>query len=124
MTEFDRNAAYEVRSYPRLIERLGADGSFNAALSDALAEIVAALQNAAIEGNGKAKAGLSVKVEFTLDNGMVRIAGRHAVTLPKQKEHASHLFVTPDNILTLMNPRQRELPLVTVPAHRDEPMRV
>lgn len=120
----ERNTAYDIRALTRLIERIGEDGSFQAAGTDQMHEIIAALQNAAMEGNGKASGSLTLKIEFKLDGGMVRVGGRITASLPKAREHQSHLFVTPDNFLTLMNPRQRELPLTRVATAHGDAVRV
>lgn len=119
----DRNTAYDIRSFTALLSRIGEDGELHARCTEAMHEIVTALQQAAMDGAGKAKGSLTLSLDFALDKGMVAIAGRTAVKLPKAAAATSHLFVTPDNFLTLLNPRQRELPFVTVPMGAGEAVR-
>lgn len=115
---------YDVRTFTGLLARVGEQGALEAALTNELREIVAALQDAAMDGNGKAKASLKVEITFGLDGGMVKIGGNFKTSLPKAKDFRSHLFVTPDNFLTMINPRQRELPLTTVATSHGEAVRV
>lgn len=119
----DRDKTYDIRSFSRLVERIGEHGDFQQACTDTVNEIVAALQQAAQDG-GRAAATMTTKIDFKLDNGMVRVSGRVTKKLPEKKEFAGHLFVTPDNVLTLQNPRQPQLPFGRVITQDGETIRV
>jgi hypothetical protein len=97
------------RSFATLISDLE-DGELHADLSRAVQNIVGELQNIAGARGGKPKATLTLKLDITLDSGMVVIAADVAEKLPRPVRGKSFLYATPENNLTRRNPRQPDLP--------------
>lgn len=87
------------------------NGGLHGELSDALAEVVAAVDE-------HRKAGtlvLTVKVTPNNDGQTVTVTDKIKVTLPEGDRGAAIFFVDADGNLSRRNPRQIELPLREVP---------
>jgi hypothetical protein len=104
MTE-DSNSARSFSTFLPLVE----NGQLHGDLSAELRDIVAALHDAAAERAGKAKAKLTLKLEFKLEDGVVTVSGDYDVALPKKARGRSIFWATPENYLTQQNPRQGSL---------------
>lgn len=85
------------------------DGQLVHDLTETQQELVAALSNAVIDGARRAKGTLTLKLDYTLEDGMFDIQADVKSSLPKTKRSRTVLWATPDNNLCRNNPRQRNL---------------
>lgn len=93
-----------IRSFSAFIGRVE-EGQLHADLSRAIEEIVAGLNGTAIAG-GKPKAKLALSFDFKLTGGVLEVECDYKLTLPKAERQRSIFWSTPDNHLSLANPRQ------------------
>lgn len=84
------------------------DGQFDADVALDLKEMAAAMTDIAAT-QGRAKAKLTVEIEFTLENAMFVIAAKHKVKLPDPKRPRSVAWTTEDNRFTPHKPNQGQL---------------
>lgn len=85
------------------------EGRLHGDLSDGLVELIAALQEAAREGNGKAGGKLVLSLSFKLEGAVIEVNGDCKFDLPKTPRARSIFWATPENNLTRQNPRQGSL---------------
>lgn len=102
------NPETTVRSFGQLIGQIE-EGRLNAQLSNALMDQIIALHETFAEHGGKPKGKLQLTLELTLDSGMVKIIADHKVTVPKREPRMSVFWITPENLLTVSNPRQPDM---------------
>lgn len=108
-----------VRSFGQFLAE-AENGQLHTDLSTALQDLVAALSDAAANTGGKPRGKLTLTLDFRIDGGVVEVNAEHKITRPKQVRARSIFWATPENHLTRLNPRQRELPLRDVtPEHRE-----
>ena len=100
---------HEMRNFSTLLSSLE-DGQLHSELSEAITEVVAAIQDHARDIGGKPK------IDFKMDSGMIEIISDLKVSKPKPVRSKTMLWATPDNNLTARNPKQHELPLRDVTA--------
>jgi hypothetical protein len=101
----------KLRTFSRVLAQL-AEGRLEDRLTRAMIDLIGDIQNAAIEGNAKAKGSITLKLDFTKDARMMKIVPSVKVEKPKEPAmEADQLYVTPDNNLTLNDQRQPKLPL-------------
>jgi hypothetical protein len=107
------------RSFSTLVSDLE-DGHLHADLSREVQDIVGELNNAFANVGGKPKASLTLKLDFTLeDGGIITIAADTKKVLPRTVRARTFMYATPENNLTRRNPRQPELPLHDVNSERE-----
>ena len=85
------------------------DGHLVHDLSEAQRGILEAIHNAVIDGARKAKGSLTLKLDYTLDDGVVEILADVKAALPKTRRARSVMWVTPEHNLCRNNPRQSEM---------------
>lgn len=85
------------------------DGQLHADLTDAVNEIVAQLNNAAMEHGGTHVAGLTLSLGFRIDGGTIEVKAAIATKLPKENRPRSIFWSTPKNHLTSKNPKQIDM---------------
>lgn len=97
------------------------DGKMHADLSDASRDLIARMEEAAINAGGKSKGKLTITLDYKVEGGVVEIMGDFAVKAPKLARGRSIFWMTPENNLTRRNPAQPDLPFrdVSVPAARN-----
>lgn len=85
-------------------------GRLHGELSSELEDLVATMQNVAA-GNVQTKGSLSIKLDLKYDpkSGMFEIGGDFKITSPKEPRGRSVFWATSQNVLTLDNPRQRQM---------------
>lgn len=83
-------------------------GALGPALTTEIEQVVTHLNNIAAD-RGKAKGSLSLKLEFNVENGAVRVRSEFATKLPKLARPESLFFVTPSGGLSLEHPQQINL---------------
>lgn len=99
------------RSFTRALEMV-ADGALVSEGSDALQQLVAKLQDEALDTNGDAKGELTLKLKINVEpNGIASIVYDLKTKEPTPKRPKGHLWVTKGGNLTPHNPRQQKLPL-------------
>ena len=103
---------FQLRSFSQVLAN-AEDGRLNADLSDALAEITS-LMNEAIQNDRRAKASITVTVNFKVDRGVVELDAAFETKLPQPTRHKTLLHVS-GNFLSTRDPRQRDLPLRGLP---------
>ena len=106
---------HEMRNFSTLLSSLE-DGQLHSELSEAITEVVAAIQDHARDIGGKPKGSINLKIDFKMDSGMIEIISDLKVSKPKPVRSKTMLWATPDNNLTARNPKQHELPLRDVTA--------
>lgn len=84
------------------------DGQFDADVATDLKEMAAEMADIAAS-QGRAKAKLTVEIEFTLEDAMFVIAAKHKVKLPDPKRPRSVAWTTEDNRFTPHKPNQGQL---------------
>lgn len=89
--------------------RLSSDGT------DMVRNIVAAIEEAEATGQ-KPIAELTLKVKFKKDSGVIEMTADITSKLPKLVRTKTLAYATPENNLTLNNPKQMELGLREIPA--------
>lgn len=82
------------------------DGDLHHALTEALQEIVTHLVDAHLNQGGKPKAGLTLKLNFKLDAGVLEVTGDFTTTLPKAARGRSIYWTLEGGQLSRSNPRQ------------------
>lgn len=85
------------------------DGQLVEDLAEKLNELIAEMNNAAIDNGGKQKGSLTLKLDFTLDGGLIETNANVKSTLPTIKRQRSVFWSTPDNYLSRNNPKQRDI---------------
>lgn len=108
------NPANKINSFDAFVRTLefgkvAADGS------DMIRDIVAAIEEAEATGQ-KPVAELTLKVKFKKDGGVIEMQADLTSKLPKRVRTRTLAYATPDNNLTLDNPKQMELGLREIPA--------
>lgn len=101
--------------YASLVAELE-DGQLNTQLTADVAELVKALKDTALRGAPKPTGRITLRLDFTLDGGVVTIAAANTLTLPRPARRKSVFFPTKENKLSRDNPRQHELHLKSTPA--------
>jgi len=99
-----------LRSFPQFLTELE-DGQLGNDLIKQVQEIVAAMNDAAMNGRGKSSAKLAIKVNFKLEGGVIEVAADYTATLPKAPRGRSIFWATPENNLSRRDPRQSTLAL-------------
>lgn len=82
------------------------DGDLHHALTEALQQIVTELVDAQLNQGGKPKAGLTLKLNFKLDAGVLEVTGDFTTTLPKAARGRSVYWAVEGGQLSRSNPRQ------------------
>jgi hypothetical protein len=82
------------------------EGQFNQDASDALRDLVAKLNDAAVNRGGKPVGKLVITLDFKLDDGIIETRSDYKVTAPKTSRRKTIMWATPNNNLTPDNPRQ------------------
>lgn len=85
------------------------DGRLDSALVDQLREIVAAMRDHATSTNGKAKAKLTLVLEFSLESEAFFITAKYAAKLPDEQRPRSITWATADGRFTRTVPNQHQL---------------
>lgn len=85
------------------------DGQLICDLTAAQQSLIAALHDAALNKGGKPKGSISLKLEYSLEEGMVEIHSDIKAVEPKTKRARTMMWVTPENNLSRSNPKQRGL---------------
>lgn len=84
------------------------DGQFDADVALDLKSMAANMTDIAAT-QGRAKAKLTVEIDFTLENAMFVIAAKHKIKLPDEKRPRSVAWTTEDNRFTPHKPYQGQL---------------
>ena len=90
------------------------DGQLAADLQTELTDLCGDLSNHAAEQGGTAKGSITLKIDFSLKDGVMNLENAITVKRPKQSRRRTVMWLTPENNLTPRNPKQQELPLVDV----------
>jgi hypothetical protein len=86
--------------------RMLENGELHQDLSRELRNINAAMENHAMENAGKAKAKLTLTIDFSLDKGIYEMTADPKVTLPKSKRRRSIAWGTPEGYFSPQDPQQ------------------
>ncbi|MEC9346089.1 MAG: hypothetical protein VYB54_07670 [Pseudomonadota bacterium] len=97
-----------IRSFSAALAALE-DGDLDADLSEAQRELIAAINDVAIEQGGTAGGKLALTVTYKVEGGVMEVRAAFTTTPPKKPRSKSMLWTTPDNDLTRANPRQPSL---------------
>lgn len=81
-------------------------GELHDDLGNMLREVSGAMENHAAENAGKAKAKLTLTINFVLDKGIYEIEAAPKVDLPKTKRGRTVAWGTPENYFSPQDPRQ------------------
>lgn len=92
-------------------------GTFLADADEAVREVVAALRRHQENTGRSAKGKLTLTIELVNDGKIIEAKGSIGVVTPKPIRERSILYATPENGLSLKDPRQQELEL-RVPGDR------
>jgi hypothetical protein len=82
------------------------DGALHKRLTDQLGEVHASLVDHEVNYGGKAKAKLSLTIEFTSQDGITEIVAESKLVPPKLKKGRSVLWTTRDGTFSRANPKQ------------------
>ena len=105
------SADQNIHNFSQLVSLIG-DGEVNNSLSETLREMVAQLNQAAMERGGKHTGKITLSMSLTIDKGVIVVeADQPKVVIPKEPKVSSLFWSTADNKLSLSNPRQMALPL-------------
>lgn len=85
------------------------DGQLVEDLTDGLKDVIAALNNAAMDGARKPKGELNLKLKFSMEDGIIEVVSEIKTTQPKQARGKTVMWATADNNLSRNNPKQRGL---------------
>ena len=99
----------EIMSFATFLQNLQ-DGGLHAELSTELANAVAEMNNARLDGQAKPKVKIVVTVDMTLDGQTVDVNADYSVKMPRTTRERSVFWTTPRNTLTRSNPKQHDLP--------------
>ncbi len=119
MADEQRPDPGEILSFSSFVQNLD-DGGLHHDLTDALTEVVAALNDARAAGDGKPKASMAIKLSFALDGQTIDVTGDFTTKLPKVKRERSVFWTTAKNRLSRSNPKQQALPFKSVDRTDDE----
>lgn len=97
-----------VRSFAAFLGEVE-NGVLHADLTEALADLVAALNDHRQQRGGKPKGRIAVTFDFKLDGDVVEVGGEIKLTKPKTERGRSIFWTTPENRLSKLNPRQQDL---------------
>jgi hypothetical protein len=89
--------------------RMLENGELQQDLSRELRNINAAMENHAMENAGKAKAKLTLTIDFSLEKGIYEITADPKVTLPKSKRNRSIAWGTPEGFFSPQDPKQLDM---------------
>lgn len=98
----------DTRSFNSFVNMLE-DGILHSELSDALRELNAGMNDHVHKTGNKAKAKMTIEIDFTLDKGVFDIVADYKIKLPKVKRARSVAWSTQGNNFTPQNPRQMQL---------------
>lgn len=90
------------------------DGDLHDALSHAVPDLIADLEDCRIEQGGKPAGKIVITIDFEDDAGTIEAKSKFEVTKPKRKRRRSIFYPTKDHFLTRENPRQQRLPFEDV----------
>jgi hypothetical protein len=99
----------EVRTFSQFLAA-AEDGQLHGQLTDAIRDIVSAMNEVRADQGGKPKATLSLSFDFKLDGSTVEVKAGYSVKLPKVERARSVFWTLPNNGLSRSNPRQMGLP--------------
>jgi hypothetical protein len=99
----------ENRTFSILVQRLEG-GNLHSDLTQAMQDVVAALQDSEREVGGKPTGSITLALKFRLDGGIVEVRGEVKSTMPKVEREKTVFWATPNNNLTSRNPKQHDLP--------------
>lgn len=94
------------------------DGDFQAELTEALREAVAALSDRVKAQGGKPRAKIKIDIALAHESGTIEVKADFKAELPKPARGRSIFWATPDNALSKSDPRQQRLPLREVTDRR------
>ena len=103
----------EIVSFSSFISNLD-EGGLHHDLTAALVDIVAGLNDARENGTANPKAGMTVKLSFSLDGQTIDVVGDFTTKLPKVQRERSVFWTTAKNRLSRSNPKQQSLPFKSV----------
>ena len=102
-------AAPPARNFATFLSQIE-DGELQLALTDAMRDLVARLQDHARDVGGAPKGRIALDIGFALDKGgMITVAADFRVTTPKTVRGKSVFYATPENNLSRHNPRQSDM---------------
>lgn len=81
------------------------NGVFNAALSEAMQDMIAELHDLKLAGAAP-KGKIKIELDFALDGRMVTVTPKHKVITPEIKPDPAHYFVNAENCLVQQDPQQ------------------
>lgn len=81
-------------------------GAFHDDLSKAIRGVVGDLSDHRASHGGKANGEITIKLKFSLDEGMMEIRPDFTVKVPKVSRGRAIYFVTPENNLSRQDPKQ------------------
>lgn len=98
---------YAAPNVPQLLGLLE-DGEFNSEMADQYRDLIAAMENASADTNGKTKvkATMTLKVDLVLEGGVYEVAGNITTKKPPRKPRRTTMYGTEGNTLSRTNPKQ------------------
>ena len=102
------------------------DGDLNNDASEGLHEIIKACSNYVFAHGGKPSGSITLTLNIKLDGGVFEIKPDLKVKTPTPPRTTGHMWATPDNLLTSVNPKQLQMmfpkprPVNTAPAEASE----
>ena len=99
----------QIKNFSQLLA-LHASGATNDLYTEAMQNMVAELSNRVIDRGGKQRGTISLTVEVTLEQGVVRIDINHPkAKTPEPAGTSDIMWATPENNLQQSNPKQRDM---------------
>lgn len=106
--ETNMQGGEQTKSFASFLNMLE-DGELHSDLSEKLRQICGDMENSAMENGGKAKAGLTINIEFLLDKGVFEIRSGYKIKMPEGKRQRTIAWATPGNNFSPNNPRQMNM---------------
>lgn len=116
--EPDHDVIPPARSFADFLRQIEGGRLLNE-ISDAMRDLIAAMEDRHADGANKVKAKVTLSLSLTLDRGSYDVVPKFEVKLPEQPRPRSIFWATPENNLTPQNPKQMTMDLRRVDDRRE-----
>lgn len=114
----DQDVIPPARSFADFLRHIE-NGKLLNEISDAMRDLIAAMEDRHADGANKVKAKVTLSLSLTLDRGSYDVVPDFKVKLPEQPRPRSIFWATPENNLTPQNPKQMTMDLRRVVDRRE-----